>query len=306
MSAKKNTYKNYVKELIDLNKEFTSTKFIVVYGPSDYLIQKTLEKLTQTWKTQMKSPVTSADASELKADDFVNMWETCSMFDPKSFSIIRRLEKKPSFSNFLKAIPSKESFNNTICVSINQASIPAKLNKEIKRLDAKVVPCFEPTPYEMKGFIKGLSQKYKLKLSPDGIDLVSETIGENLFDIDNELKKLSLIFHDQKDQQIGRERLLKYLPILKSEHVFKLDNYILEQNKAHTLSLLYDLAQRENPLGILAMLSNHCRKAIRISELSANGIPVSEMASKAKLPPFVVKKYIPYVKKKRQKYFLMS
>ena len=88
----------------------------------------------------------------------------------------------------------------------------------------------------------------------------------------------------------------------KSEHVFKLDNYILEQNKAHTLSLLYDLAQ-ENPLGILAMLSNHCRKAIRISELSANGIPVSEMASKAKLPPFVVKKYIPYVKKKKAKVF---
>ena len=89
-----------MKELIDLNKEFTSTKFIVVYGPSDYLIQKTLEKLTQTWKTQMKSPVTSADASELKADDFVNMWETCSMFDPRVFQLFAVLKRNLRFQIF--------------------------------------------------------------------------------------------------------------------------------------------------------------------------------------------------------------
>ena len=117
MSAKKNTYKNYVKELLDLTKNFSEFKVIAIYGPSDYLIQKTLEKITNTWKDKNKSQVTSIDASELKADDFVNMWEVSSMFDPKSFGVIRRTEKKPSFASFLKNIPSADSINNPICIS---------------------------------------------------------------------------------------------------------------------------------------------------------------------------------------------
>lgn len=299
MSAKKNTYKNYVKELLDLTKHFSEFKVIVIYGPSDYLIQKTLEKITNTWKDKFKSQVTSVDASELKADEFINMWEVSSMFDPKSFGIVRRVEKKPSFSHFLKSIPSVSSINNPICISINQNSIPAKLSKDIKRLEAKVVPCFEPTPYEMKGFIKGLSKKYKLNLDDSAVDLISEVVGENLFDIDNELQKISLIFHDKLNENINRKDLLKYLPVLKTEHIFKLDNYIIAQNKGSALSMLYDLSQRESPLGLLAMIANHCRKSLKIIELLANHTPVPEIASRAKLPPFVVKKYLPYLRRKK-------
>ena len=62
--------------------------------------------------------------------------------------------------------------------------------------------------------------------------------------------------------------------------------------------MLYDLSQ-ENPLGLLAIIANHCRKSIKIMELLANRTSVSEIASRAKLPPFVVKKYLPYLKKKK-------
>ena len=299
MASKKNTYKNYVKELLDLTKSFSDHKVIVVYGPSDYLIQKTLEKIASTWKNKTKSSLTSVDASELKADEFVNMWEVSSMFDPKSFGLVRRVEKKPSFVSFLKNIPDIKSINNSFCISVNQSTIPAKLMKELKRLEAKLIPCFEPTPYEMRGFIKGLSKKYKLKVEDSAIDFISEIIGENLFDIDNELQKLSLIFHENLNNSITKNDLQKYLPVLKTEHVFKLDNYIIAQNKGHALSMLYDLSQRENPLGLLAIIAGHCRKSIKITELLSSGTPVSEIASRAKLPPFVVKKYIPYLKKKK-------
>ena len=288
---------------MDLNKSFNSYKFIVVYGPSDYLINKTLEKLAHNWKQDQSTSAITADASELKDDDFRNLWEVSSIFEPKNFALIRRVEKKLSFANFLKSIPSANSINNTICLAINSNTIAAKLSKEIKRLDAKIIPCFEPTPYEMKSFIKGLAKRYKLNLSMDSIDLFNNTIGDNLFDIDNELEKLSLIFHDSADKTIQKEELSKYLPVLKSEHIFKLDNYIIEQNKAHTMSLLYDLSSRENPLGILAMISGHCRKAIKIAELHKNRLPIAEISSKAKVPPFVVKKYLPYVKKKKSSNF---
>ena len=42
----------------------------------------------------------------------------------------------------------------------------------------------------MRGFIKGLSKKYKLKIDDSAVELISEVIGENLFDIDNELQKI--------------------------------------------------------------------------------------------------------------------
>ena len=151
----------------------------------------------------------------------------------------------------------------------------------------------------MRGFIKGLSKKYKLKIDDSAVEFISEVIGENLFDIDNELQKLSLIFHDKLGENISKADLLKYLPVLKTEHIFKLDNHIIAQKKGPALSMLYDLSQREKPLGLLAIIANHCRKSIKIMELLANRTPVSEIASRAKLPPFVVKKYLPYLKRKK-------
>ena len=56
----------------------------------------------------------------------------------------------------------------------------------------------------MRGFIKGLSKKYKLKIDDSAVELISEVIGENLFDIDNELQKLSLIFHDKLNENISK------------------------------------------------------------------------------------------------------
>ena len=44
--------------------------------------------------------MTSVDASELKADEFVNMWEVSSMFDPKDFGVIRRTEKNQALQAF--------------------------------------------------------------------------------------------------------------------------------------------------------------------------------------------------------------
>ena len=114
MSAKKNTYKNYVKELLDLTKNFSEFKVIAIYGPSDYLIQKTLEKIANTWKDKNKSQVTSVDASELKADEFVNMWEVSSMFDLRVLvssgeqkkTKLRKLSKKYPKAQILSIIKS--------------------------------------------------------------------------------------------------------------------------------------------------------------------------------------------------------
>ena len=44
-----------LKELLDLTKNFSEFKVIAIYGPSDYLIQKTLEKIANTWKDKNKS-----------------------------------------------------------------------------------------------------------------------------------------------------------------------------------------------------------------------------------------------------------
>ena len=293
MKKAKLTYKHFAEALKDLaGKPLPS--LMMAYRASSYLKVKLEE-----WLIKQASDgvlVEKRPADTLSKADFDDIAFQDSIFDPESYYIIRNTEKKADIAQLLKGIQDSNSIRNKILFVGKYNSVPAHIQKELKRLDTKFIPCFNPTIYELPRFITSLSQKYKLKIGQAGSQLIIDSVGTDLFKIENELKKLSLIFTDST-QEIAKEDLIKYLDTLKEEHAFKLDQSILQGKIPQAQALLHDLIRRgESHLAILGILTHHCRKALQVLQLSKEGRQLKEISQALGMPFGVVKAFIPYVR----------
>lgn len=118
-----------------------------------------------------------------------------------------------------------------------------------------------------------------------------------MFTVENEIRKLSLIFADCSET-LSADQLAPYLDCLKEEHAFKLDQSLISGNIATAQALLHDLLRRgESHLAILGILAHHCRKALQVYYLNKEGKQVREISQAIGLPFNIVKNYIPYARK---------
>ena len=154
-----------------------------------------------------------------------------------------------------------------------------------------VIQCHSPSLY------LSLAMKHNLTLQLKEAQLVISAVGADLIRLENEIKKLSLIF-SEKMEPIDSKQLSPYLDCLKEEHAFKLDQSLINGKTALAQALLHDLLRRgESHLAILGILAHHCRKALHIFYLSKEGKQLREIAQSVGLPFGVVKAYLPYIQK---------
>lgn len=294
MPAKTNkiTYKHFVEAFrSDLGK----SKLIYANGPSSYLKTKVEEWFEKKNTGHDRSIRYSADS--IKKADLDEMIYQDSIFDPESSYIIRNVERQAEISQTLKSIKSGSELKNKILLVSKGKSFASNIQKELNRLEAKVIPCFEPNLYELPKFVVSLAAKHKLKTNIQGAQLIISAVGSDLIKLENEIKKLSLIFIESQEE-VTSEALAPYLDCLKEEHAFKLDQSLIAGKHALAQALLHDLLRRgESHLAILGILAHHCRKALQVHHLSREGKQVREISQAVGIPFNVVKNYIPYTQK---------
>jgi DNA polymerase III delta subunit len=244
----------------------------------------------------------------LNPDILRSLWCQRSFFADRNLAILRRIE---GFKNFEKIVATMKSPNNlnqpqtTLVLTYAKEKLPAPLQKVLAAFGAALIPCKSPRPYELPMLMPEFERAHGIRLSSDARQYFLNLLGHDFTLIDNELKTLALVYAGELAQrELTAADLQTSIASSREDEAFQLSEFLLQGKDAEAELLLLQLLKRnESPLGILALLARHCRQCLVILEQLTVGQDVFKLAPQLGLPPFVIKKYLPYLKKRPARLF---
>ena len=269
----------------------------VAWGESDYLLGRTSEFFRDQWCAQSGGVATSVEASELNLDRFREMALQVSLFDPESLYVIRRAEKRNDLAKLLACIPAKGRSAGKFLVLYNKGKVLIDVKREIERVGGTEIPCIEPGSGEIARFVGALARKNHIDLSSEAITLLLECFGNDLARLDNEIRKLSLVFPNRAEL-LNASDVAPHVGLIREDEIFAVDNLLLTRQWSRAQLFVGELLNRgETPIALVGLLARHCRNALQISEaLNARGATdTGALASRLRLPFSVVRSYTSYV-----------
>ena len=290
-------HKESLAEIGRLWGKYQTSQVIWVWGANEYLLHKALLGLKQTWSQTFKtSPQTLEQKDIQNPQQFTALWEERNMFEPDPLYLIPRVEKKKDISKYLKLIPSSTSLQSPICFSYKSSSLPQAISKECSRIKAHFIPCFDPSPRDIPKLIKSVMKEVGICLDQSGLILLHDTLGDDLFKLENELRKLALVFLDRKETLSAKD-ISPYLGLLREDHAFALSQYLLDHKPQQAQALVLDLLGRgESSIAILGILARHLRTSLKVVAALKKNVPASELARSLRMPFSVVNNYARYAR----------
>jgi DNA polymerase-3 subunit delta len=258
--------------------------------------QKSIQDEVQAWKKKfLKKYPDSPNLSILKdyeLSGLLNEINTPPFLGDNRLIIAYNLytnhhkdDKYDKFTDALKEIPE-----TTILVLIEEEKI-AKNATIIKRL-SKIgqVKNFEQSKSELKkSLIKELSKNEKT-INPILADELVSNLNENPYKILNEAKKLSLYTEGNEITKTEIQQLVRF-----DAHtsVFRLMDDLSTKQTQKCINTLQELSESgEDLMMILHLVMRQIRLLLSIKYLKAQGLNAFDIAKKAKLQPFIVKKLV--------------
>ncbi len=221
--------------------------------------------------------------------NFKQLKETCSqnsLFKEKKLILIENLFKNNDFKDlFFKEVAFfLSSQDNILLLSEDQDlsekdSLVSFLIKSAKYQRFNFL-----TPLQIKKWIK----KHNLQIEEEALSLLIESTKNDLWKLNNEIKKLTNLFQGKK---ITKKDVLLLTEIKLESDIFKTIEAISRRDKAQAVKLVYShLDKGDPPLYLLSMISYQFRNLIILKELIDQRVPPEKISQQSKLHPFVVKK----------------
>jgi DNA polymerase III subunit delta len=262
-----------------------------IYGQDSYRSKRKLEEIILGYKKVHKSGLNLIyiDAKNKKFEDFMNSFKITSMFAEKKLVILNNTFSNLKFcEDFSENIKSLESSKDIVV--IYEDSVPDKRTKFFKALQ-KNVKCQEFEPLSLAHMLKWVTQEFEnnnVKINPDALNLLINFVKNDLWQMQNEINKLSNYKKDSLVKKEDVELLVK--PNLEND-IFKTIEALASKDKKLALSLLHKhLDNGDNSLYLLSMIAYQFRNLLIIKELQEMQKPYNTVAKLSGLHPFVVQK----------------
>jgi len=162
-----------------------------------------------------------------------------------------------------------------------------KITKEMKK-NAEILEAKKLNEQELKNWMKQRASYNKVELDNDALDSLLSIAGTNLFLLTSEVDKMALYVQDSKliTKEIVEELAAKSL----EQNIFALVEKIINKRIDEALRIYYDLLkQNEEPLKMLAIITNQFRLIYQVKALAKTGYGQQQIASVLKVHPFRVK-----------------
>lgn len=218
------TYNQYVASLrpLLLAKSVEDLpKLVAITGSSIYLQQRTCQALISVWKKFDLGDAQSIEASEVNHAEFRSLWSQVSLFEPRSFYVLRRANQNRAISSWLGEIKIPEHVKSNLVLEFSE-KITADTSKHLKRLGGCVIQCEEPTAtLEYEKVTEAFCKRRGLLLDQDAIKLVVDSMGQDLSKIENQIEALSLQFSGVT-RNLTRSDIASSIGALREDDVFEL------------------------------------------------------------------------------------
>lgn len=285
---------------------------IFLYGPDTYRSREKLNEIIEHYKKIHQSGLNLKyfDGENLDFQDFKKEIETSSMFQEKKLVVLRDIFANKNFQEeFLKEGEKFVSSENIILIYERQETDKKNSFFKFLKKNSKSQEFSLLEDQKLKNWVKKEFEKYQAKVEPRVVEKLIEFVGNNLWQLSNEIKKLINYKFGKKIEVKDVELLVR--PKIETD-IFKTIDAIASKNKKQALQLLHHhLEKGDSSPYLLSMIHFQFRNLITIRELIEKNIPYYQIINKINLKPFVAKKSywqakkftLPQLKKIYQKIF---
>ena len=262
-----------------------------IYGQDSYRAKEKLQEMIDKYKSLHKSGLSlvQINAKEKSFKDLFDNFKIVSMFNEKKLIILKDVFLNQKFGeDFLKEIKIfKDSKDIIVVFEKDEVDQRTKLFKTLIK-DAK---CQEFSFLDSRGlkiWFREKSEKYKLKIDPIAEATLLSYVGNDLWQLENEIKKLA---NFKPGKLIKKEDIILQVRPKTENNIFKTINSISEKDKKQALYFLHKhLDNGDNSLYLLSMIAYQFRNLLIIKEMIDKGLPYATIQKKSGLAPFVVSK----------------
>jgi len=142
---------------------------------------------------------------------------------------------------------------------------------------------------EIRDWVKSQFSRKKIRIDSSSINLMIEMVGDNLWDLSQEIEKVLLYIGDSN--RIEEEDIQAVTSHRPRSKIFNLTEKVGNRDISSSLGILDELLREKTPgVMILISLNNHFTFLYHISELMEQGEYAESIAKKLRKHPFYVKK----------------
>lgn len=276
-----------------INSDIKSGSFDPVYllfGEEAYLRRSYKNRLRQAMVGDDTMNYTYYEGKDFSATELMGIAETLPFFADRRLIIAENtgLFKKEAgeLADYLERMPDT---THLIFVE-EEIDKRNKLYKRVTKL-GHALECKRQTAGELKKWAaKGLAQSGK-KITEKTLELFLTKTGDDMENIHRELDKL--ISYTEGREIVTAEDVEAITTTQLSNRIFDMIHAIAAGERKKALDLYSDLlALKEPPMRILFLLARQFHGLLQVKELREQGAGKDEIASKCRLQPFVVSRYM--------------
>jgi len=263
---------------------------IFLYGSDTYRARQKLNEIIESYKKAQKGGLSLKyfDNKELNYQDFRDELQTASLFSQKKLAILKNAFSNPDFKkNFLNE--SKKFISSEDIILFHEEGEVAKdkffnfLKKNAKSQEFRLLD-----KKKLKDWIKKEFEKYQTKVTPRVVEKLMNFVGNNLWQLSNEIKKL--VSYKNGKEINARDVELLVRSKLETD-IFKTIDAIAAKNKKRALQLLHQHLQKgDSPFYLLSMINYQFRNILEIKDLIERKNSYRDILTQTKLHPYVMKK----------------
>lgn len=156
---------------------------------------------------------------------------------------------------------------------------------------ASLVEFKKPFENQIPGWIKHICKGHDLTISDEAVQLLHRLVGNQLSEIESEIKKLQDYLGDRK--QVELQDVAQCVSKKREENVFDLTESIASGDKVESLVHLVNLLdQGQNEIGIVSLISRHIRILLLIKQGIEQGLAGQKLATFAQVPSYYLQDYV--------------
>ncbi len=272
----------------------------LLYGTETFLINETKQLLIDTIlnKEDLEFNLSSFDLAETPIEIALEDAETLPFMGERKLLFLHN-------PHFLTAEKTKEKVEHNLARLEAYLKEPApysivvfvapyeklderkKLTKALKK-QAALFDAKKLTEADLKKWIHARADYNGVTFDPKAVELLLTLAGTNLFMLTSEIDKMALYIG--RGHIIDVETVESLVSRSLEQNIFHLVDKIVERKIEDALRIYYDLLKlNEEPIKILAVITNQIRLIYQVKELARRGYGQKQIASHLKVHPFRVK-----------------
>jgi DNA polymerase III subunit delta len=259
------------------------------FGEEDFLMDEEIKALIASAGAGVSIERVSGDKKNF--DQMISSITSVSMFSSNRLLFISDLEYKDDKEDKLfSALDNLDSGTKIIFVFYGSVDKRRKFYKKMeKTADVKEFKRF--SEWEMDKTLAWLIarvKKYGKKIGSHAANLLIDTVGASLRQLDKEIEKISTYLGDR---EMIEERDVEGLASSGSINSFEFSNAMRDKDTRKAMDILNRLFKdNEDPHMLIGMLAKLYRMLLSVKSLEQKGLSQYEISSKMNAKPFLIKK----------------